>query len=181
MSLYLGSKNVCPTKAIMVEKFSMKAFFEAGGKCGYSDMIDLTNCCTYTDTENIKSFQYMFYQCTKLKRIPFLNTAKVTNMGSMFSGDTNLESVPAFDAINVTNLRYAFNGCSSLTKVSLRNIQASIDISASTLFTRENLLEVINNLQTVKQSKNLTIGSVNISKLTADDIAIATNKGWNIL
>ena len=60
------------------------------------------------------------------------------------------------------------------------NIGTNLDISSSTKFTREALLEIIGNLKTVTSTKTLTMGSTNLAKLTEEDKAIATNKGWTL-
>ena len=56
----------------------------------------------------------------------------------------------------------------------------AFDISDSTMFTREALVEILNNLGTVTRSRSLTLGSENLAKLTEEDKAIATNKGWRL-
>ena len=206
----------------------MKAFFDAGGKCGYStatsfdgaisfmDTSDVTsmssmfsNCSKLTsvplfNTSNVTNMSNMFYYCSKLTSVPLFNTSKVTNMREMFSScssltsvpsfDTSnvtdminmfsscssLTSVPSFDTSNVTNMNWMFSSCSSLETIHMINIGSSLDISASTKFTREALLEIIGNLKTVTDTKTLTIGSTNLAKLTEEDKAIATNKGWTL-
>ena len=60
------------------------------------------------------------------------------------------------------------------------NIGTYLNISSSTKFTREALLEIIGNLKTVTSTKTLTMGSTNLAKLTEEDKAIATNKGWTL-
>ncbi len=45
---------------------------------------------------------------------------------------------------------------------------------------RESLLAIIDNLQQLTSAKTLTLGVVNRAKLTADELAIATGKGWTI-
>ena len=56
-----------------------------------------------------------------------------------------------------------------------------LDISSSTKFTREALVEIIGNLKAqTSGSKNLTMGSTNLAKLTDEDKAVATGKGWTL-
>lgn len=57
------------------------------------------------------------------------------------------------------------------------NIKTSLDISYSTNFAREALVEIIGNLIDVGSSRTLHMGSTNLSKLTEEDIAVATAKG----
>ena len=182
----------------------MKAFFDAGGKCGYStatsfdgiitfgttsDVTNMSymfsNCSNLTsvplfDTSKVTNMSYMFYGCLSLTSVPLFDTSKVTDMSSMFFNCSSLTSVPLFDTSKVTNMRFMFYGCSSLETISMINIGANLDISSSTKFTREALLEIIGNLKTVTSTKTLTMGSTNLAKLTEEDKAIATNKGWTL-
>lgn len=49
-----------------------------------------------------------------------------------------------------------------------------------TNYTREALVQAFNSLGTPATTQTLTIGATNLAKLTAEDIAIATNKGWTL-
>ena len=74
-----------------------------------------------------------------------------------------------------------FSYCSSLEEIHMININVNLNISASTKFTREALLEILGNLKAqTSGSKKLTMGSTNLAKLTDEDKAIATNKGWTL-
>ena len=44
----------------------------------------------------------------------------------------------------------------------------------------ETMVNIFNNLATITSGYTINIGSVNMAKLTAEQIAIATDKGWNI-
>ena len=58
--------------------------------------------------------------------------------------------------------------------------QHSTSFADDKKLSRESLLSIINNLEVVS-GETLTLGSVNLAKLTDDDIAIATNKGWSVV
>ena len=73
-----------------------------------------------------------------------------------------------------------FYYCSSLETIHMINIGVNLDISSSTKFTREALLEIIGNLKTVTRTMRLKMGTTNLAKLTDEDKAIATNKGWSL-
>ena len=182
----------------------MKAFFDAGGKCGnstvtsFDDVIpftatsDLINmdsmfyaCISLTsapllDTSKVTSMNTMFWDCRSLTSAPLLDTSKVTSMNSMFYECSSLTSVPFLDISNVTSMSFMFAGCTRLKTIHMLNIGADLDISYSTNFTREALLEIIGNLKTVTTTKTLTMGSINLAKLKNEDKAIATNKGWTL-
>ena len=231
MALYLGSKKVCPTKTITKEVPSMKAFFDAGGKCGYSNATTFEGIIQYSDTSNVTDMNQMFYYCTKLTSIPQLDTSNVTDMTRMFEhchiltsipqldtskttsmGSTfyrceKLTSIPQLNTSNVTNMEstfylckslisipkldvskviimdYIFGGCINLETIHMINMKVSFNISSSTKFTREALLEIINNcydLTTLNRTATLTMGTTNLAKLTDEDKAIATTKGWTL-
>ena len=132
------------------------------------------------NTSNVTRGYQMFYNCSSLTTVPQLNTSKVTNMSSMFYNCNNLQTVPAFDCTNVTNMNNIFARCSSLKSILMTNIGEALNIAASTLFERSDLLTILNNLKTVTSTKVLTMGATNLAKLTDEDKAIATNKGWTL-
>lgn len=150
---------------------------------GLSDCAALAHCPSivlYTVT-NLTSF---LSNCGNLLSIDLFDTSTVNNMQTMFSNCGNLSIVPAFDLSSVVtegNLSGMFEYCSGLRYVNMINIKSSLDISASTCFTRESLLVVINNLINVGSTRTLTIGAVNKAKLTLDDINIATTKQWSVV
>ena len=229
MALYLGNKKVAVTNTIEKQVPSMKAFFEAGGKCAQSTATSFEGCWQFDDTANVTSMRnmfsncysltsvplfdtskvtdmaymfrecsslttvpqfdtsnvtsmiYMFYNCSKLTTVPQFNTSKVTDMYNMFYNCSKLTTVPQFDTSKVTDIGNMFFGCSSLEAIHMININANLSISSSTKFTREALLEIIGNLKTqTSGTKTLTMGATNLAKLTDEDKAIATNKGWTL-
>ena len=102
-------------------------------------------------------------------------------MKSMFANCTSLSTVPQLDVSGVTDMGSMFYNCSSLEQIRMININANLDISDSTKFTREALLEIIGNLKAqTSGNKTLTMGATNLAKLTDEDKAIATNKGWTL-
>ena len=209
MAIYLGNKKISLKSGYTSGGGGggMKAFFEAGGKCGWSNFTDLTGILQYNDTENVTDMSSMFYHCRHLTTVPLLNTSNVTSMMSMFASCNNLlevplfdiskavntnygligmfsecsalKEIPAFDVSNAKNLDSIFSSCSSLTAIHMTGMKVNFDISASTKFTHEALLEILNNLASAP-GKILIMGRENINKLTSYDKAIATNKGWSL-
>ena len=165
--------------------------------------------CPFFDTSNITGMDNMFFGCKFLTSIPQLNTSNVTNMNSMFQGCRSLKAIPQLDTSNVLDMSWMFYGCSSLTSIALldtskvtnmsyffgwSNIDTltylggfnnlSINVESGFLercpnLTVESLMNVINNLATVS-GRSLKFGSTNLNKLTAEQKAIATNKGWTL-
>lgn len=123
--------------------------------------------------------------------------------GNSFFRNANISTLPVLDFSNMKSFMYAFGECSSLTTIekiifgnatsfsntfreasSLQEVRfegsigVAINIQWSPL-SHESLMSLINCLAVVS-GKTLTIGSDNLAKLTADEIQIITDKGWNI-
>lgn len=204
MGLYLGKDKISALRTIEKETASMKAYLEAGGKCGNNNAVSFEGCWKASDwgnvtdctkmfydcneltaisamsTINVTNMERMFANCYKLTTIPEMDTGNVTNMSSMFDSCSSLTSIPAMDTSNVTDMGYMFSGCSNLESIHMHGMKVSFGISSSTKFTREALVEILNNLATVTTSPTLTMGSTNLAKLTEEDKAIATGKGWKL-
>ena len=95
-------------------------------------------------------------------------------------GNNFIESLPAVNCANSTGLDTAFYKCTNLKDLKFYNISRNIDLHYSTKMTREALVEVLNNLARVNGTFTCTIGETNLAKLTDEDKAIATNKGWTL-
>ena len=137
------------------------------------------------DTSKVTTMSGMFKDCNFLRSAPMLNTSNVTSMYHMFSGCNNLTTVPAYDVSNVGGPGSAgfagmFYECYKLKSISMTNIGADLDIHHSTKFERSDLLVILNNLKTVTSTTTLTMGDANLAKLSDEDKAIATNKGWTL-
>lgn len=179
--MYLGNKKVAVTNTVEKQVPSMKAFFDAGGKCQGSTATSFDGCWQYDDTANVTNMASMFRSCSNLTTVPLFDTSKVTSINYMFSGCSNLTTVPQFDTSNVNDMTCIFENCNNLKEIHMININANLRINYSTKFTREALLEIIGNLKAqTSGNKTLTMGSTNLAKLTDEDKAIATNKGWTL-
>lgn len=75
---------------------------------------------TICETQNATNLNFMFYLCTRLKRVPgTLNTNNCTFMTQMFQDCMNLKRIPAINTSKVTSTNMAglFGGCKSLEKI----------------------------------------------------------------
>lgn len=137
------------------------------------------------DTSKVTDMWAMFSGCKNLETVPLTNTSRVKYMSSAFSGCAKLKIIPELDVGNVIDDRYSdafegiFGGCVSLEQILLKNIGKTINISASTKYTTEALVTVLNNLKTVS-GQTLIMGDINLAKLSDEQKAIALNKGWKL-
>lgn len=158
----------------------------------------------FIDTSKVSSAYSMFYDCQSLKEIPQYNTKNFTNCDSIFYNCISLETIPELDFSSCITLDNAFYNCSKLTNLggfinlgkgytSKTNNYSSyiLDLSYCVELTHDSLMNVINNLYDLNLTYNvanggtlytqqLILGSTNIVKLTAEEIAIATNKGFSV-
>ena len=132
------------------------------------------------DTSNVTRMGGMFQSCNNLITIPKLNTSNVTNMGDMFCNCFKLKIVPALDMSKVTYCDRMFSECSELEEIHITGMKVSFSISSSNKLTESALVEILNNLATVTSTQTLRMGSTNLAKLTDEEKAIATNKGWTL-
>ena len=151
------------------------------------------------DVSEVKNMTKLCYNCTTLRKVKLLNSIGVTNMSNMFAGCVSLKEVEELQGdkcINLTNILSGcenletFGGIKSLGKAYLTFYVSgysnySFDLSTCSKLTHDSLMNVINGLydiasKNVKMQK-LILGETNLAKLTENEIAIATNKGWEVL
>ena len=132
------------------------------------------------DTSNVTMLSQTFLECLSLETIPLLDTSNVTNMYYCFKECAKLVSIPALNVSKVTSFSGCFTGCTSLKSILMTGMKVSFDISASTQFEKSDLVTILNNLATVTETQTLTMGATNLAKLSDEEKAIATNKGWTL-
>ena len=185
------------TQPINAQNFSTEILnIPSGGENTLKNLLDATHSCYYlfasykgtsvddliqpSDTENVTNISSMFSYCDNITTIPQLNTSKVTSIDAIFYNCVGLTTIPALDVSKVKYATNSFAGCTNLKSILMTGMKVSFDISASIKFERADLLIILNNLATVTSTKTLTMGSRNLAKLTDEDKAIATNKGWTL-
>jgi hypothetical protein len=137
----------------------------------------------FSGSENITSMATIFRGCYGLKTLPLFDMSNVTNLRFAFNGCSNIETVPAYNVSNATDLYGVFNECAKLKTIHMFGMKVSFNLSsANNYFTREALLEVINNCAdlTGQTAQTLKLGNYNLERLTNEDKAIATNKNWTL-
>ena len=135
------------------------------------------------NTANVVHFDEMFYNCSSLTVVPQFDTTNLYSANLMFGGCSKLVSVPLLDFTNAKELRSMLLGCSELTDLKgFTNLSVNLDLSSSRKLTADSIMNVINQAADLSETDNatLTLGTTNISKLTEEQIAIATSKGWTL-
>lgn len=147
-----------------------QAFFD----CGWLKSISLNT--TTGVPMKVKSMSETFNYCSQLRTLPLMDLTQCTRFSVI--GCNSLESIPAYDLSNITSI--SISNLYNLAEFHATGMKVSFNISSSTKFTREALVEILNNLATVTTTQTLTMGATNLAKLTDSDKAIATDKGWTL-
>ena len=156
------------------------------------------------DTSKVTRMDAMFAYCVSLKNAPELNTSNVRNFSTAFTRCSKLETMPMYDAskfVNIfdvvsnahllTSMGGLLNLGKAYTKKTKNDMNYKLNISASTKLTHDSLMNVINGLYDLNltydvanggtlYTQQLVLGSTNLAKLTAEEIAICTAKGWSV-
>ena len=140
------------------------------------------------DTGKVNSLYSFLNKCSNIKEFPNINTSNVTNMGFMCSECGSLTTIPLLDCGKVTQMIYVLYGCKSLTNLGgFKDLKISVTgqfIDQAPNLTIESLMNVINNVYDLTANglsgQSLKFGQTNLNKLTSEQIAVATAKGWTL-
>ena len=139
----------------------------------FRNCTNLISCGSY-DFQICSTFTYMFSGCSKLTTVDLLNMERATSLTSMFQGCSKLTNLGGF-----ANLGQGY-----VSTASGNNSSYKLDLSVSNLLTHDSLMNVINTVYDLKSdgktAQTIQVGSTNKAKLTAEEIAMATNKYWII-
>lgn len=141
------------------------------------------------DTSNVTDMSAMF-QSAGLVRFPQLNTSKVVDIGFIFSLCEKLVSTSLLDCSNVTGADVIFQSNNSLTDIAgfLNLGKQELDTEYPFYYlyeapnlTRQSCINIFNtiyDLSNTARRYNINLHTDVYNRLSSDDIAIATNKGW---
>ena len=148
---------------------------------------------------NVNSAYQLCYGCSSLKIIELKNTTNVSNMKEAFYSCKSLETLPAFNGSSLNYIERMFQNCTNIkyaggiidigkayeTTVSENYVPYTLSFGNAINLTHDSLMNIINNLYDIKtkgvKPQKLILGTKNLSdKLTSEEIAIATEKGWTV-
>jgi surface protein len=168
------------------------------------DMSTMFNGCSLLtaipvyDTSNVTNFRGFVQSCSSLEEFPQLNTSAATNVGNMFMECTALRSIPELDFSNVTSATAIFGAAAAANMTQLTDMGGFKNLGALPVLsgpsaqflnkvpnlTYNSVMNIINKLYDRSAAGYSVMGlkmHVNhLSMLSEDEIAIATNKGWNL-
>lgn len=149
--------------------------------CHLLKNIDFSKLHVVSTTKLESTFNSNYF----LEKIDFtgVDTSTLVSISDLVSGCNSLKEADFtdcdFSAITNTN-QNMFAYCYSLERLKGFVYYKSFKISDSNIMSAANLEEVLTNLPTISTTQTITLGTTNTNKLTAEQIAIATGKGWTV-
>lgn len=129
-----------------------------------------------------------FWGCSSLKNLNLsnLDTSNVTNVSSFLHIAPNIKTldISNWNLSKCTNMDLFLGNNLNITDIYCERLKLpDIELKWSGFSNNKNLsitslLGLINALPTTTKGRTLIIGTVNLDKLSEDQKAIATNKGW---
>lgn len=154
--------------------------------CSSLTSIDFSKC---GDMLKVSDLGSMLYGCSKLidLNISNIDMGLITSINSFFGP----ESSGSLSCRSLENLQFGTNLGKGYTEQADNYRYYPLIIKHSTKLTHESLMNVINNVYDLNltydvanggtlYTQKLNLGTTNVAKLTAEEIAIATNKGWTV-
>ena len=147
------------------------------------------------DFSNVTTSSYLFQSCGKLVRLPNLNLIKNTSLSFTFYGCSALISIGEIRCDSVTSIStpFGYSEMSSLTHIGgLKNLGMKSSVSGTSSsflqyapnLTHESAVNIINSLYDRASAGysvlTLKFNAKTLAKLTDEEKAIATNKGWTL-
>lgn len=131
----------------------------------------------------------MCNNCQSLRTLDLsmIDTTAVTDISTMFDYCYSLHTlnISGWNLSSVTKISNTFRGCDALVNLITDGCtmpSVSFSLSTAPLLSAESLNGVITALPMLAEgtTATLTLGTTNKAKLTADEIAVATGKGWTV-
>lgn len=144
--------------------------------------LNLSNCTGRT--------QQMFAYAYELQTVPFLDLRKVDpgyTMSSMFASCGKLHTIEGIHLPDdgIVTFGSTFSGCSALENLTFYGSIGSngLSVNACTKLTHDSLMSIINALadKSTETGYTVTLGWQNLAKLTDEEKAIATERGWTLV
>lgn len=127
--------------------------------------------CPNWDLSHITSVKNMFSSCSSLQKVGYMNLISVTKNNfpfTYYSNNTKLTDLGGFHIKGSWDDSYGLVKCTGLTVESLVNVLNA-------------LYDFTGNGETPNSNEGkLALGATNLAKLTDEQKAIATNKGWTL-
>lgn len=143
----------------------------------------LDNLGIVLDTSGATSFSYSFYN-NSFEKLPPIDMSGCGNTAYVFALNPNLKELE-IKVSEKTTYSGTFDRCPALEKLTVMGTigQNGFNVSSSTKLTKDSLMGIMSAVKDYKNSTTtytITLGNDNLAKLTDEEKAIATQKGWTL-
>ena len=202
--MFSDCSNLISLNLTGLDTSNVTNMYQMFGYCIKLENLDLSGL----NIHNVENFGYLFSNNQKLKNIEYgenFDTSNVANMSYMYGNCPNLITIPKLNASKIINIYNFLNnsntgssmefiletfgglenlGMAYATTQSANYSNYTLDLRYCPNLTHTSLMNVINNLYDIAtkgcKAQSLQLGATNIAKLTEEEIAIATSKGWTV-
>lgn len=143
------------------------------------------------NTSKVTNMEWVFIRCASLTTLDLSkwDTSQVTIMNNFLSSCTSLTSldISGWNTSKVNSMRNMLYNCHSLETLKCENLilpdieLGNIRLEYSTKLTVDSIVGLLNALPQSDKGYSFQIGSDNIAKLSDEQKAIATDKGWTLI
>lgn len=113
-------------------------------------------------------------------KVTFDNVKFIGRFNGFIYSDKLTDILGWADVSGVTSYGGFTVGVSALKRLQFKHFRANFDISGSTAWTTDSLVEIIDNLDDTGSAHTLNMGTTNLAKLSEAQKKVATSKGWNL-
>ena len=163
--------------------------YPSGTTINYAFAYQCFNDDTYNPTKDIimgkySSYSFLYYSSIITDTKVAIDVSKNVNDTESVFRSSKLKTIRKIIVSETITFNYWFRACSALENITFEGvIGQNIDFSGSPLLKVESILNIFECLKDItgtETTKTCTLGSTNIAKLTDEQKAIATEKGWTL-
>lgn len=143
---------------------------------------------SFTYTSAIIDMQNVFQSC-QLNLLEAdltgVNISDSCTWSNCFNGCSKIVTIKIPSKVGSLNCSYLIRGCSKLENFYIGGIAATTNVqyigfNECPLLTHDSLIRVLNALDEAQSAVTLNLGATNLAKLSNEEKAIATDKGWTL-
>ena len=156
---------------------------------GVSDLVEQMNKCGIVfDMSEATSVSYACAS-TETKHLPTISVTNATKLTALFGWNSKLVTIDKLILKSDGTNTYSdtFSSAYALENITIEGVIGTngFNISQSTNLTHDSIMSIINALADYSEDTSgttwtVTIGSTNKAKLTAEELLIASDKGWTV-
>lgn len=130
----------------------------------------------------------IFLNCNLLEEISGKFESASPNYSYLLGNCNSLKRITGFEfdfsaILEYSGIQGMFGGCNSLEEVRFKENSLSttnLDLTSCKLLSHDSLLSILNSCAQTSDTKTLKLGADNLAKLSEEEKAIATNRGWTL-